>query len=48
MKALSKRLRWVGRMINIERMLLRKPEGRDHLQDIGVDMRLILKLVLKK
>jgi len=28
--------------------LIRKPEGRDHLEDLGVDEKIILELILVK
>jgi len=30
------------------KVLVRKPEERDHLEDVGVDGRIILKSILKK
>ena len=38
----------VGEKRNACRILLGKSEGRNSLEDLGVDVRVILKLVLKK
>ena len=50
----SRRLRWTGhvaRMGNMRsayRVLVGKSEGRNHLQDPGIDGRTILKLIFEK
>jgi hypothetical protein len=33
---------------NAYKVLIRKPEGRDHLEDLGMDDRIILKWILRK
>jgi hypothetical protein len=48
----SRRMRWAGQVARIEemrrsyKMLAGKPEGRNHLRDLGVDVRIILKWTL--
>jgi hypothetical protein len=37
-----------GEMTCAYRVLLRAPEGRDHLEVLGVDCRIILKWILNK
>ena len=37
-----------GKKIYTYRIWVRKPEGKDHLEDIGIDGRIILKLILNK
>jgi hypothetical protein len=32
----------VGEMRNVYKILVRKPERRDHLEDLGIDGRIIL------
>jgi hypothetical protein len=50
----SVRARWAGHVIFIEEMrntyiiLVRKPEGRDHLQDLDIDGRIISRHILRK
>jgi hypothetical protein len=45
----ARRLRWAGHVAHMEdrrgsfRILVGKPEGRNHLEDSGVDTRIILK-----
>jgi len=45
----SRRMRWVGHSARIVkrrgvyRVLVGKPEGKDHFEDLGVDGRIILK-----
>jgi hypothetical protein len=47
-------MRWAGHVARIgegggvNRVLVGKPEGRYHLEDLGVGGNIILKLVLKK
>jgi hypothetical protein len=36
-----------GEMRNMCKILVGKPEGRNHLEDLGVDGRIILKWILK-
>jgi hypothetical protein len=38
----------MGKMRNEYQMLVGKPEGRDHSEDLGVDGRIILKFILGK
>jgi hypothetical protein len=33
---------------NVYEVLVKRPEGKDHLEDLGVDGKMILKLILKK
>jgi hypothetical protein len=48
----SRRLRWAGHVARMGerrgacRVLVGKPDGRNHLEDRGVDGRIILKLIL--
>jgi len=47
------RMRWVGKVGCIERLqmhilLIGKPEGKDHWEDLDVDERLILEWILGK
>jgi hypothetical protein len=50
----SRRMRWVGHLSHIEdkrcayRVLVGKPEERDHFEDLGRDGRIILKWIFKK
>jgi hypothetical protein len=50
----SRGMRWVGHIANIGEMrnvykiLVRKPEGRDHVEDLGQDGRIILEQILGK
>jgi hypothetical protein len=34
---------WIGEMRNAYKILVGKPEGRDHLEDLSVDGKIILK-----
>jgi hypothetical protein len=38
----------VGEMRNAYRILVDRPEGRDHSEDLGVDVRMILNSILGK
>jgi hypothetical protein len=44
----SRTMRWagygglIGEMRNVYKILIRKPEGKNHLEDLGVDGRVIL------
>jgi hypothetical protein len=48
----SRRMRWPGHVArmgegrNVYRVLVAKPEGKDHLEDQGVDRRMLSKWVL--
>ena len=50
----SRRMRWAGHVARmgerrrICRVLVGKPEGKNHLKDLGVDGRIILKLIFRK
>ena len=50
----SRRMRWAGHVARmgerrrICRVLVGKPEGKNHLKDPGVDGRIILKLIFRK
>jgi hypothetical protein len=50
----SRRMRWVryvahmGKMRNAHKIIVRKPEGKEHLEDLGVDVRIILEWILGK
>jgi len=50
----SRRKRWVGHIARmgerraVYRILVGKPEGRDHLEDPGVDVRIILRWTFLK
>jgi hypothetical protein len=38
----------IGEMRNAYKISVRRPEGRDHLLKLGIDWRIILKLILEK
>jgi hypothetical protein len=50
----SRRIRWarhvahMGKMRNAYKILIVKPEWRDHSEDLGIDVMIILKLFLGK
>ena len=50
----SRRIGWAGHVarmgesLGVYRLLVGKPEGRDHLEDSGVDLRIILKWIFRK
>jgi hypothetical protein len=49
----SRRIRWAGHVARTEkrgvyRVLVGKPEGKRHLVDLGIDKKIILKLIFKK
>jgi len=50
----SRRMRWVGHVAHMGdgrglcRVMVGKPEGKDHLEDPGVDGRIILRRVFRK
>jgi len=50
----SRRMRWarhvsfMGEMRNAYKILVGKPKGIDHLRDLDVDWRMILKWIVKK
>ena len=49
----SRRMRWAGRVARmgersgVYRVLVGKPEGRDHLEDPGIDGRVIIRWILR-
>jgi hypothetical protein len=44
----KRKMRWVENAARMgENKNVMKPEGRDHLEDLGVDVRKVLKLKLK-
>jgi hypothetical protein len=47
---ISRRMRWAGHVARMgeERVLVGKPEGRDHWEDPGVDGRVILRWIFRK
>jgi hypothetical protein len=38
----------MGEMRNVYKILVRKPEGNNHSDDLGVDVRIILEWILAK
>ena len=50
----SRRVRWAGHVARmgkrrgVERVLVGKPNGKDHFEDTGVDGRIILRRIFKK
>jgi hypothetical protein len=38
----------VGQMKNVYRILVGNSEGREHLEDLGIDWKMILKCILMK
>jgi len=38
----------MGKMRNAHKIIVRKPEGKEHLEDLGVDVRIILEWILGK
>jgi len=50
----SRRIRWAGYVVRmgerrgVYRVLVGKPEGKNHLQDPGVDVRIILRWIFRK
>ena len=50
----SRRMRWAGHVARmgekrgVHRVLVRKPEGKSHLRDPGVDGRIILRWIFRK
>jgi hypothetical protein len=42
----SRRMRWLGQIINAYRILVEKLMGRDHLKGLGIDGRIILEWIL--
>jgi len=50
----SRRLRWAGHVVNMEEMrniykiLIGKPEGKNHLEDLDIDGRIIFEWILEK
>jgi hypothetical protein len=45
----SRRMRWAGHVSHLgERVLVGKLEGKDHLEDTGVDRRIILRWIFRK
>jgi hypothetical protein len=51
---ISRRMRWAGHVAHIGersgtyRVLVGKPEGGDHLEDPGIDRRIILRWIFRK
>jgi len=45
----SRRMRWAGYVARMgeSRGVYRKPEGRDHLEDSGIDGRIILRWIIR-
>jgi hypothetical protein len=39
---------WTGEMRNVYAIFVRKPEERDHLEDLGIEGEIILKRSLRK
>jgi hypothetical protein len=49
----SRRMRWAGHVARtgkrgVYRVLVGKPERKRHLEDLGIDRKIILKLIFKK
>jgi hypothetical protein len=50
----SRRMRWVGHVVhmgemrNAYKILVGKPDGRDHSEDLGIGGRIIIKWILEK
>ena len=49
----SRRMRWAGHVARTEkrgvyRVLVGKPDGKRHLEDLGIDRKIILKLILEE
>jgi hypothetical protein len=53
-RAIKSRMRWVGHvtcmaeMKNANKILVRKPKGRNHLKDLHIDGRIIPERILEK